>query len=192
MVRPGRRRRASRTEPRRSPSSGREPGEVLVGSRGSSVVCIWGMFRRILTVCVGNICRSPMAEGELLARLRKRGVEAVVESAGIAALVGRPADPTAQELMMARGVDISMHRARQLTPEMIRSFELILVMEEGHQRDIEEMLPSARGRVHRIGRWGGFDVTDPYRRDREHFERALELIVRGVDDLEKAFWPQRR
>ncbi len=149
------------------------------------------MFSRILTVCIGNICRSPMAEAELAHRLRQRGIQAVVESAGIAALVGKPADPTAQELMAARGIDISGHRARQLLPQLIRQFELILVMEEEQQRLVEEILPSARGRVHRIGRWGGFDVPDPYRRERAAFERALELIVRGVDDLEKAFWPKR-
>ncbi len=150
------------------------------------------MFGRILTVCVGNICRSPMAEAELARRLASRGVKAVVESAGIAALVGRPADPIAQELMLERGSDISSHRARQLTPDLIRSFELILVMESEQQRAVEAILPSARGRVHRIGRWGNFDVPDPYRRDQDAFERALELIVQGVDDLEKAFWPQRR
>ena len=150
------------------------------------------MFSRILTVCVGNICRSPMAEGELRDRLQKRGLGGVIESAGIGALVGRPADPTAVELMAARGVDISAHRARQLTPDLIRSFELILVMEAEQQRAVEDILPSARGRVHRIGRWGNFDVPDPYRRDRDAFERALELITQGVNDLEKAFWPRRR
>jgi low molecular weight protein-tyrosine phosphatase len=149
------------------------------------------MFSRILTVCVGNICRSPMAQAELRARLRGRGLEAVVESAGIAALVGRPADPIAQELMLARGMDISSHRARQLTPDLIRSFELILVMDLEQQRAVEGILPGARGRVHRIGRWGNFDVPDPYRLDREAFERSLGLIVRGIDDLEKAFWKKR-
>jgi protein-tyrosine phosphatase len=150
------------------------------------------MFGRILTVCIGNICRSPMAEGELVHRLRARGVQAVVESAGIAALVGKPADPTSQELMQARGIDISRHRARQLTPELIRSFELILVMEADQQREVEDILPSARGRVHRLGRWGDFDIPDPYRQGRDAFEEALELIVRGVDDLERAFWPRPR
>jgi protein-tyrosine phosphatase len=146
------------------------------------------VFSRILTVCVGNICRSPMAEAVLLERLRKRGVCATVESAGIAALVGRPADPVAQELMRERGLDISAHRARQLTPDIIRAFELILVMEAGQDRAVESILPSARGRVHRIGRWGDFDVPDPFRQSRERFERALELIERGIGDLEKAFW----
>lgn len=150
------------------------------------------MFTRILTVCVGNICRSPMAEALLAHRLAGRGVVATVESAGIAALSGRPADPTAQALMGERGLDISGHRARQLTPELIRAFELVLVMEADQQKAIESMLPSARGRVHRIGRFGGFDVPDPYRQDRAAFERALALIERGVGDFEKAFWPPRR
>jgi protein-tyrosine phosphatase len=149
------------------------------------------MFSRILIVCVGNICRSPMAEAEMAARLRNRRLQAIVESAGIAALVGRPADSTAQELMLERGIDISGHRARQLTPDLVRSFELILVMEVQQQRAVEAILPSARGRVHRIGRWGDFDVPDPYRRGREEFARSLALIVRGVDDLERAFWPRR-
>ncbi len=133
-----------------------------------------------------------MAEAELSARLRRRGIEAVVESAGTAALVGRPAEPLARELMLARGIDISGHRARQLTPDIIRSFELVLVMERDQQRAVEAMLPSARGRVHRIGRWGDFDVPDPFRRDEAAFEHALELITRGLDDFEKAFWPPPR
>lgn len=149
------------------------------------------MFSRILTVCIGNICRSPMAEAALAGRLRSRGFEVTVESAGIAALVGRPADPMAQAVMLERGIDISSHRARQLTPELIRSFELVLVMDAEQQRAVEAMSPSARGRVHRIGRWSSFDVPDPYRRDRPAFDQAFALIERGVDDLEKAFWPRR-
>jgi protein-tyrosine phosphatase len=164
-----------------------------VGSRlGRSALDPHGtVFKRILTVCVGNICRSPMAAALFSERLRSGGANATVESAGIAALVGKPADPIAQELMRERGLDISAHRARQLTPEIIRSFELILVMEAEQQRAVESILSSARGRVHRIGRWGDFDVPDPYRRGRGEFERALDLISRGVDDFEKAFWPRR-
>lgn len=150
------------------------------------------MFTRILTVCIGNICRSPMAEALLAHRLAGRGVSATVESAGIAALLGHPADPIAQELMRERGLDLSGHRARQLTPELVRAAELVLVMEAEQQKVIESMLPSARGRVHRIGRFGGFDVPDPYRRERAAFEQSLSLIERGIDDFEKAFWAPRR
>lgn len=83
-------------------------------------------------VCVGNICRSPMAEALVAHRLA--GMPGVATaSAGISALVGRPADGLAQELMAARGLDLSGHRARQLTPELATSFDLILVMEDGHR-----------------------------------------------------------
>lgn len=150
------------------------------------------MFSRILMVCVGNVCRSPMAAAALLDRLGRRGIGVAVESAGIAALVGRPAEAIAQALMRERGLDISGHHARQLTPDIIRSFELVLVMDADQQRAVEEILPSARGRVHRIGRWGGFDVPDPFGQERPAFERSLALIDRGLGDLERAFWPPPR
>ncbi len=146
------------------------------------------MFERVLIVCTGNICRSPLAEAALAARLRARHVRCGVTSAGIAALVGSPADAVAQELARARGYDLSGHRARQLTPEMALSADLVLVMEADQQRQIELLAPAARGRVHRIGRFGGFDVADPYQRGRPAFERALELIERGLDAFELAFW----
>lgn len=132
-----------------------------------------------------------MAEGLLRDRFAHRGLEARVESAGLGALVGHPADPTAVELLAKRGIDISAHRARQLTPELLASAELVLVMETAHQRDLERLMPSTRGRVHRIGRFGGFDVPDPYRQDRAAFERALELIERGLGDFEKVFWREK-
>ena len=139
-------------------------------------------------VCTGNVCRSPMAEVLLAHRLSERGLAAVVRSAGIRALVDRPADRHAQDLMRERGLDLSQHRARQLTPELLRDFELVLVMEAAQQRAVEAMWPAARGRVHPIGRMGGFDVPDPYRKERSTFERALALIDRGLGDFEKAFW----
>jgi protein-tyrosine phosphatase len=144
--------------------------------------------KSILTVCIGNICRSPMAQALIARRLAGRGLDAAVESAGLAAQVGRAADPIAQELMRERGLDLSGHRARQLTPELLRAFEIVLVMEAAQQRAVEGMWPSARGRVYRIGRSGDFDVPDPYRRDRAAFEMALALIERGVDDLELALF----
>lgn len=109
-----------------------------------------------------------------------------VESAGIGALVNASADPIAMELMQLRGVDISSHRARQLTPEMGREFDLILVMESGQKRWIEQRIPELRGRVYTMGHWSDMDIPDPYRKPREHFEQALELIDQGAHD-----WIQR-
>lgn len=146
------------------------------------------MFTRVLMVCTGNICRSPMAQGLLERRLRERGLSPLVESAGTSALVGRPAEPQAVELMAARGIDLTGHRARQLTPGLLRSFDLVLVMEAWQQREVERVDPSARGRVHRLGRMGNYDVPDPYGGDAQAFAQSLALIERGLGELEEIFW----
>lgn len=132
-----------------------------------------------------------MAAALLADRFARRGVPATVASAGIAALVGRPAEPEVQTLLRARGLDVSGHRARQLTAELLRDFELVLVMEERHERAVHQLVPGSRGRVHRVGKFGGFDVPDPYRRERAAFERAMALIEEGLSDFEEAFWPAR-
>lgn len=123
-----------------------------------------------------------MAEALLKAELGESKPDLVIESAGIGALVGKGADPTAQALMQEKGLDISDHRARQLTPAMIMDFDLILGMEAGHVKAIENMVSAARGRVFRLGKWGDFDVPDPFRKPRDAFEASLHLIERGVVD----------
>ncbi len=148
------------------------------------------MLERVLMICTGNVCRSPMAEGLLRARFVARG-RGTVSSAGIAALAGRPADTIAVTLLADRGIDLSDHRARQLTPDMLADADLVLVMDAAQQQAIERLAPSARGRVHRLGRFGGFDVQDPYRQPREAFERALRDIERGLDDFDRNFWSAR-
>ena len=141
------------------------------------------MFKNILLVCVGNICRSPMAEALLAHQLAGKGVR--VESAGIGALVGHAADPMVQTLMQEQGIDITTHRARQLNAEMIKEFELILVMEAWQQKEIESAFPQARGRVHRLGKWSDIEIPDPYRKPRNAFEEALKQIETGLDDWKK-------
>jgi protein-tyrosine phosphatase len=139
-------------------------------------------------VCTGNICRSPMAEVLLADRLRKLGLEANVSSAGLRAMVGAPADPLAVELMQQRGLDLSAHRGRQLSREIIHASDLVLVMEERQKQLVEGLDASARGRVHRLGRMGKFDVPDPYRRGSQAFDEALRLIDKGLDEIVPVFW----
>ena len=137
------------------------------------------MIRHILVVCVGNICRSPMAEA--LLRRELRGQDGItVESAGLGALVGHPASDYSVELMDEMGVDISQHRARQIHPDMVSAADLVLVMEAGHKRAIDDADPTARGKVHRLGEWQDKDIDDPYRQPKAAFADALEDIREGV------------
>jgi protein-tyrosine phosphatase len=139
------------------------------------------MISDVVVVCVGNIFRSPMAAALLADQLGgDSGV--TVSSAGVGALVGFPADEFAVELMRERGIDISDHRARQLDPEIIKSTDLILVMESGHKNAIDSIDPTARGKVYRIGEWRDLDIDDPYQQPKEAFAKALELIGQGVED----------
>jgi protein-tyrosine phosphatase len=141
------------------------------------------VFKSILVVCVGNICRSPMAEAMLQRRLHNRDIS--VSSAGLGALVGHQADEIAQNLMSERQIDISGHRARQLDTTLLRDADLVLVMEGWQQREIEQQFPTTRGKVFRIGHWGNFDIADPYRKPREAFEAALIAIERGIEEWMK-------
>jgi len=157
------------------------------------------MFSNILVVCIGNICRSPMAE----ALLKARAPESVhIHSAGIGALVGEPADPASVQLMQARGIDITAHRARQLSREMVSQAELILVMEDGHMQHIHSLSPAARGKVHCLGKWGDKvnsghgreyplgenEIPDPYKKSPEYFASILVLIEQGVDAWAEKLW----
>ena len=142
------------------------------------------MIRHILVVCVGNICRSPMAEA--LLRNALRGQEGFsVESAGLGALVDEPASEHAVALMTERGIDISSHRARQLQPELVNKADLILVMESGHKKAIETADVTVRGKVFRLGETSDRDIVDPYQGSRAVFEEVLEYVDEGIADWVK-------
>jgi protein-tyrosine phosphatase len=118
---------------------------------------------------------------EALLRNALRGQEEItVESAGLGALVGHPASDYAVELMDERGIDISSHRAQQLTPDLVSKADLILVMESGHRRVIDENDVTARGKVHRLGEWQDKDIDDPYRQEKTAFIEALADIESGI------------
>jgi protein-tyrosine phosphatase len=138
------------------------------------------MISSILTVCTGNICRSPMAA--ILLQEKLKGAQITISSAGLMALVGYPADPLVITLLAERGLDATEHRARQITTDLVQGAELILVMETWQQRELEKSHLQARGRIFRLGHWHNFEIIDPYRHGRESFEEALAAIDRGIDN----------
>jgi len=136
------------------------------------------MFERILVVCVGNICRSP--SGEYL--LKKSLPNKEVASAGVGALVGKPADKMASAVAEANGVSLEGHVAQQLTSDLCRDYDLILVMEKGHIEAVTNIAPEARGKTMLFGQWiGQQDIPDPYRQSKEAFDHAYGLIEQAAD-----------
>ncbi|ERS91440.1 low molecular weight protein-tyrosine-phosphatase [Halomonas sp. PBN3] len=138
------------------------------------------MFDRLLIVCTGNICRSPVAE----ALLRRALPDKRLSSAGLGALVGHGVEPTARELAEADGLDVAGHQARQLTREMLAQADLILVMSQGQRRAIGELAPEALGKTMLLGKWlpGEPEIPDPYRKSREAFEHVHELLKAAVGE----------
>lgn len=126
--------------------------------------------------------------GEYLLRSGTAGAGVTVASAGLGALVGHGADPLALEVMAEHGIDIGAHRAQQLTSQLVKEHELILVMELWQQREIERLYPFARGRVHLLGKWGGVEIADPYRQPKTVFVEAFEKIERACDEWCRKLW----
>ncbi|NUO73982.1 MAG: low molecular weight phosphotyrosine protein phosphatase [Frateuria sp.] len=137
------------------------------------------MFHNILVVCLGNVCRSPVAEFLFRRELGERDIR--VSSAGLGALVGRPMDENAIALLKDGGIDASNHRARQLEPTMLRDADLILTMERRQLNSVVQLAPEASGKVFLFDKWhDGGDVPDPYRCSRRVFKQVHASIERGV------------
>ena len=142
------------------------------------------MTSRILFVCLGNICRSPTAEGVF--RALNPGAE--TDSAGTASWhVGKAPYGPMQEAALARGYDLSDLRARQITRADFDRFDLIIVMDDSNRADVERLRPSGSSTPVRLftdfAPGSGMDhVPDPYyTRD---FDGALDLIERAARGLQ--------
>lgn len=135
------------------------------------------MFNKILVVCVGNICRSPSGERILQAKLPNKHIASAGVGTAKSDLTGKPADKMAAEVALAHGYSLEGHQAQQLTSDLCRDFDLILVMEKGHIDAVTSIAPEARGKTMLFGQWiGQQDIPDPYRLSKEAFDHAYDLI----------------
>ena len=120
---------------------------------------------RILLVCTGNTCRSPMAETLLREKIRQSGKQDSIKtlSAGIAAFGEYPASDGALEIMREKGLDLDKHRSCQLVPDLINTADIILTMTEGHKTNLLRMAPSAKAKTYTLAEFAGEtgDVDDP-------------------------------
>lgn len=136
------------------------------------------MFENILVVCVGNICRSPLGEALLSIHFPEKAIHSAGISAERSRLVGKQADNTMLDVARKHNIDLSSHQAQQLTHDLCRQADLILVMEKGHIEKVREISPESTGKVMLFGRWleGNQEIADPYRQSREMFEAVYKQI----------------
>ena len=138
---------------------------------------------RLCLVCLGNICRSPMAETVLRAELAAAGLDGavVVDSAGTGDWhVGDTMDPDARAALAVRGHDGSAHRARQFHPSWLPQRDLILAMDARNLVDLRRMAADKDADRIRlfgeVGEIGGQDIPDPWGGGPDEFGRVLDLL----------------
>jgi protein-tyrosine phosphatase len=146
---------------------------------------------RLLFVCMGNICRSPLAESVFRHLARERGVEDrfEVDSAGTSGYhVGAPPDRRSAATALARGVQVA-GRSRQLAAPDLRRFDYVVAMDADNLAQIEALHAAAGGtaRVHRLREWdpeaSGLDVPDPYYGGARGFEDVHDMVERSCAAL---------
>ena len=150
----------------------------------------------VLFVCMGNICRSPIAQGVFEDLLRREGFEeeVFVDSAGTGSWhVGHPPDARGQESAGKRGVDLSGQRARRVTPEDCRRFEYVIVMDRENYDSVSPLCSRSETEVRLFLDYApGLpleEVPDPYFGGPDGFEHVLDLVEEAakglLDDVRK-------
>ncbi|WP_152183407.1 low molecular weight protein-tyrosine-phosphatase [Sulfurimonas indica] len=141
-------------------------------------------MQSVLFVCLGNICRSPLAEGIAKAKVQNMGVNIAVDSAGTGDWhLGEPPCENAVEVASMHGIDISSLRARKVKPEDFENFELIVALDESNLEYLKQM--GAQNLV-KLGDFGydGADVPDPYFFDGfDGFIEVFSMIEVCVNNL---------
>jgi protein-tyrosine phosphatase len=147
-------------------------------------------MKRVCLICLGNICRSPMAEVVLRSTLEERGLDVEVDSAGTGGWhVGEPMDERALAMLAEHGYDGSSHRARRFDPAWFAERDLILVMDHENLRAVRKIAPpDADVRLLRSfdpAAPEGAEVPDPYYGGRQGFNDVLQVVKAASEGVAK-------
>lgn len=145
---------------------------------------------RILMVCLGNICRSPTAQGVLEKLIKNEGLETHIEvdSAGTGDYhIGAPPDRRSLEVAARRGYDLTAQRARQVRPLDFDTFHYILAMDRANLKELRAICPPAnRAKLHLLLEFADTSheaVPDPYYSGQDGFELVLDLVEQACTGL---------
>lgn len=146
---------------------------------------------KVLFVCMGNICRSPTAEGVFTHLVQQADLQEkiAIDSAGTHAYhIGEPPDLRSQQAAKIRGIDISHLRARRVTKEDFNTFDYILAMDKSNYADLQQICP--KGKEHKLSMFLEFapdlnvkEVPDPYYGGGQGFEHVLDLVEAASQGL---------
>lgn len=144
------------------------------------------MFNNILFVCVGNICRSPVAEHWARTQLEKAGHTPSMHSAGLSAMVGSPIAPEMKLLLEQEKIESAAHVAKQVTEKHMMRADIIFVMEEWQKSELSKAYPMSHGKIFCLGQKE--DIGDPYRQGRARFQEIFSLICDSWNNWQKKLW----
>jgi len=139
-------------------------------------------------VCLGNICRSPLAEGILKTKIEEKGLDWTVDSAGTGSWhLGEQPDPRSIETADHHGIDIRYQRARQIKPKDLREYDLILAMDSSNYQDILRLAPDeTEEKVSLIMNYAqpgqNQSVPDPYWDD-DGFDQVYQMLDKATDAI---------
>lgn len=151
-------------------------------------------MKKVLFVCTGNTCRSPMAEA-LFSRMLQQGDhpadEIKIESAGLYAWENETASPEAIEVMSQLGIDLTGHRSRLVNEAMVQDADLILTMTRRHRDQLQENFPYLKDKIYTLAEYAGQpnqEIPDPYGQNIEAYQQALEQIRKLLEEVIVSQW----